>query len=158
MPRSVRTMRSFASDTGCALRNSRFSFGDLCSRLWLCPALRRRSFPVPVTENFFFAPEFVFCFGMFYSCVLRRREHHRHVAALEQGLGLDQSQLLHVVGEPHEQVAAAIRMLALATAEHDRDLDLRPLVEEADDVALLGLVIVNPDLRSELDLLDVNLR
>ena len=49
-------------------------------------------------------------------------------------------------------------MLALAAPEHDRDLDLRALVEEALDVALLGLVVVNPDLGSELDLLDVDLR
>ena len=49
------------------------------------------------------------------------------------------------------------RMGGLPPAEHDRDLDLRALVEEANDVALLGLVVLNGDLRSELDLLDVDL-
>jgi hypothetical protein len=44
----------------------------------------------------------------------------------------------------------------LAPAEHDRDLDLRALVEEALDVALLRVVVVNADLRPELDLLDVD--
>src|SRR5579862_2908996 len=48
-------------------------------------------------------------------------------------------------------------MLTLAAPEHDRDLDLRALVQEALDVALLGLVVVLADLRSELDLLDVDL-
>src|SRR5262245_5176244 len=48
-------------------------------------------------------------------------------------------------------------MLALAAPEHDRDLDLRPLVQEPLDVAHLGLVVVLADFRSELDLLDVDL-
>ena len=47
-------------------------------------------------------------------------------------------------------------MARLASPEHDRDLDLRPLVQKADDVALLRLVVVVPDLRPELDLLDVD--
>src|SRR5665811_366848 len=45
----------------------------------------------------------------------------------------------------------------LTPAEHDRDLDLRPLVEEANDVPLLRLVVVHADLRPQLYLLDVNL-
>src|SRR5690349_14507916 len=49
-------------------------------------------------------------------------------------------------------------MTRLAAPEHDRDLDLRALVEEAHDVALLRVVVVNPDFRPELDLLDVDLR
>src|SRR4051794_1941009 len=44
-----------------------------------------------------------------------------------------------------------------ATAEHDRDLDLRALVQEPLYVTLLGVVIVDADLRTELDLLDVDL-
>ena len=48
-------------------------------------------------------------------------------------------------------------MGGLPPAEHDRDLDLRALVEEPNDVALLGLVVLDGDLRPELDLLDVNL-
>src|SRR5438093_7959671 len=49
-------------------------------------------------------------------------------------------------------------MAGLASPEHDRDLHLRALVEEALDVALLGVVVVDSDLRPELDLLDVDLR
>jgi len=47
------------------------------------------------------------------------------------------SRLLDLLGETHQEITPAIRMLALAAPEHDRDLDLRPLVQEADDVALL---------------------
>src|SRR5271154_5649527 len=103
---------SFAFATGWSLLNARFRFGDLCSRLWLWPAFRRRSLPVEVTLNFFLAPEFLFIFGIFlHSRVLRRCHHHRHVAAFEERLGLDQADLLDVLGEPHQQVTAAIRML-----------------------------------------------
>ena len=47
--------------------------------------------------------------------------------------------------------------LCLATPEHDRDLDLRALVQEPLYVTLLGVVIVDADLRAELDLLHVDL-
>ena len=71
---------------------------------------------------------------------------------------LDRSDVLDVLCEPHQQVTSTLRMRRLAPAEHDRDLDLRALVEEAHDVALLRLVVVDADLRPELDLLDVDLR
>src|SRR6478735_4701678 len=152
------TAFSFAGSTGLSLLNWRFCFGDLFMSfpdIWL----PRISFPVPVTLNFFFAPECVFCFGISLdSRILRWAEHHRHVPPFEQRLRLDQADLLHVVRQAHQEVAPTIRMLAFAAPEHDRDLDLRALVEEALDVALLGLVVVYPDLGSELDLLDVDLR
>src|SRR5690606_21808976 len=46
----------------------------------------------------------------------------------------------------------------LATTEHDRDLDLVALLEEPDDVTLLGVVVVRVDLRPELHLLDDRVR
>src|SRR5947209_11403719 len=122
------TVFALSGSTACALLTARFCFGDLCSRLWLWFALLRSSFPVPVTLNFFFAPECVFCFGIsLRSCVLRRAEHHCHVPPFEERLRLDETDLLHVLREAHEQVAPAIRMLALPAAEHDRDLALRAL-------------------------------
>ena len=152
-------MRSCDLSTARSLLNCCLLSGLLCSRLWLWFPTRRRSFPVAVTLYFFFAPEFVFCFGIsFDSCVLGRCKHHRHVAAFEERLDLDRPNLLDVVGEPHQQVSSAVRMLAFAAPEHDRDLHLRPLVQKADDVALLGLVVVNSNLGSELDLLDEDLR
>src|SRR6476660_72042 len=109
------TVFLFAPSTGIGLLNRRFCFGDLCSRRWLWFADRRMSFPVAVTLNFFFAPECVFCFGIFLdSCVLRWAEHHRHVPPFEERLCLDLADLLDVLREAHQQVAPAIRMLALA--------------------------------------------
>src|SRR3954463_10116389 len=114
--------------------------------------------PVPVTLNRFFAALLVFCFGIsFHSCVFRRAQHHHHVATVEKGLGFDLPDLLHVLGEPEEEVPATLRMGRLATAEHDRHLDLRALIQEPLYVPLLGVVVVDADLRTELDLLDVDL-
>src|SRR3990172_7282421 len=140
------------------LRKPRLRFDDFFSRLWLLIACRRRSFPAPLSLKRFFALRdvFIFCIG-FHSPIPERRENHDHVATVEDGLLLDRAQLLHVAGEPHEEVATPLRVERLAPPEHDRDLHLRPLVEEADDVPLLGLVVVVPDLRSELDLLDLDL-
>jgi hypothetical protein len=45
----------------------------------------------------------------------------------------------------------------LAPAEHDGHLDLVARLQEARDVALLGVVVVLRDLRPELDLPDVDL-
>src|SRR4051794_37908347 len=105
---------TFAFATGLNLLNACFCLGDWFSKLWLCPAFRRRSFPVEDTLNFFFAPELVFIFGIFFDPrVSGRSQHHRHVATLEERLGLDRPELLHLFCEPHEQVTAAIRMLAL---------------------------------------------
>src|SRR5690606_37327066 len=42
---------------------------DLCSRLWRIPACCFFSFPLPVILKRFFAPEWVFCFGIFSSFV-----------------------------------------------------------------------------------------
>ena len=64
------------------------------------------------------------------------------------------AQLGHVLGEPLQQPEPQLGAGLLATAEHDRDLDLVATLEEAHDVALLGLVVVGVDLRSELLLLD----
>src|SRR5262245_47993689 len=49
-------------------------------------------------------------------------------------------------------------MCHLATPEHDRELDLRPLAEKSLDVAHLGLVVVLVDLRTELHLFDDDVR
>src|SRR6185436_15686383 len=146
------------SATSYIFRNPRLRFDDFFSRLWLLIPCRRRSFPVPVTLKRFFAPFPVFIFGIcLHSYVPVRGENHDHVATVEKRLLLDRAELLHVLGEPHEKVAPPIRVERLAPPEHDRDLDLGSLAEKAHDVPLLGLVVVDPDLRSELDLLDVDL-
>src|SRR5690242_21871184 len=144
--------------TSRSLRKPRLRFDDFFSRLWLRIAGRRRILPLPVTLNFFFTDLRVFTFGIsFHSCVLRRAEQHHHVASVLERLGFDLADLLDVFGEAEEQIAAPLRVGLLPAAEHDRDLHLRPLVEESLDVSLLGVVVVDADLRPELDLLDLDL-
>ena len=86
--------------------------------------------------------------------LLGRPEHHDHVAAVLLGGRLDGAQLEDVLGEALEQAEAQLGARLLATAEHDRHLDLVAALEEPLDVALLGAVVVRVDLRAELDLLD----
>src|SRR5205823_12308385 len=91
--------------------NLRFFFDGLCSRLWLRIVGRRRIFPVPVTLNRFFAALRVLIFGIsFHSCVLRWTQQHHHVPAVEERLGLDDPDLLDVLGEAQKKVTAALRM------------------------------------------------
>src|SRR5579864_423234 len=138
--------------------NLRFFFAGLCSRLWLRIVGRRRIRPVPVTLNRFFAALLVFVFGIsFHSCVFRRAQHHHHVPAVEERLGLDHPDLLDVVGETEKQLATPLRMALFAPPEHDRDLHLCALVQKPFYVTPLGVVVVDADLRAKLDLLHVDL-
>ena len=86
--------------------------------------------------------------------LLGRAEHHDHVAAVLLGGRLDGAELDDVLGEALQQAEAQLRARLLASAEHDRHLDLVAALEEPLDVALLGAVVVRVDLRAELDLLD----
>ena len=88
---------------------------------------------------------------------LRRAEHHRHVAAVLERALLDDAELGELLGEPVEDRDAALGVGHLAAAEHDRDLDLVLVAQEALDVALLGVVVVLRDLGAELDLADRDL-
>src|SRR5512146_3134645 len=102
------TVFSFSGATGRSLLNWRFCFGDLFMSLpdiWA----RRINLPAAVTLNFFLDVECVFCFGISLdSCVLRRAEDHRHVPPFEERLGLDETDLLHVVRQAHQQVAPPV--------------------------------------------------
>jgi hypothetical protein len=70
------------------------------------------------------------------------------------GRRLHEAELLDVLAQPLQQPEPQLGAGLLAAAEHDRDLDLVPRLEEADDVALLGRVVVRVDLGTELHLLD----
>src|SRR5262249_858856 len=119
--------------TGSSFPKLRFRFGDLCSRLWLRIDGRRSSFPLAVSLNRFVAALRVLVFGIFslHPSVLRRAQQHHHVPSVEQRRRLDLADLLYVLRQPHQEVAPALRVGRLAPAEHDRDLHLRALVEEA---------------------------
>ncbi len=84
-------------------------------------------------------------------------KQHEHVTAFQLGLGLDRSERFEVLCEALEHVQTLLRVGHLAAAEHDGDLDARALLEEAQDVTLLGLVIAHIDLRSELHFLNLDL-
>src|SRR4051795_7968029 len=84
-------------------------------------------------------------------------QHHRHVAAVLLGPLLDDGELLELLREAVEDHLPALRMGHLAPAEHDRHLDLVARLQEALDMALLGVVVVLGDLRPELDLPDRDL-
>jgi hypothetical protein len=83
-----------------------------------------------------------------------RREHHDHVSAVLLRSGLDVPQLRDLRLEPTQEPVTQLRPTLLATAEHDRHLDLVAGLEEPHHVTLLGLVVVRIDLRPELHLLD----
>jgi len=86
-----------------------------------------------------------------------RRQHHAHVATFLERLGLDHGEPVEVLEEAFEQCPPPLRMGLLAAAEHDRDLHLVLVAQEAHDVALLRLVVVVGDLRPQLDLAHVDL-
>src|SRR5215208_5244419 len=95
--------------------------------------------------------------GGLFGPALHRREQHRHVAAVLLGRLLDRAEFGNVLGEPHQEALAALRMGLLAAPEHDRHLHAVVPLQKADDVVLLGLVVVGRDLRAQLDLADVHL-
>ena len=92
--------------------------------------------------------------GLGLGLLLGRADHHDHVAAVLLRARLDEAELVDVLGQALQQPEAQLGPRLLATAEHDRHLDLVARLEEPLDVALLGAVVVRVDLRAELDLLD----
>src|SRR4051812_37152695 len=83
-----------------------------------------------------------------------RRQHHDHVSAVLLRTGLDKSQLRDLFAEPAQEPETQLGAALLATAEHDRHLDLVARLEEPHHVTLLGLVVVRVDLRTQLHLFD----
>ena len=85
-------------------------------------------------------------------------QHHGHVAAVLAGLRLDHREIGDVLGDTVQDLHAELRVGHLATAEHDRELDLVAFAEEAHHVLHLGGVVVLVDLGPELHLLDDDVR
>src|SRR5699024_2146899 len=82
------------------------------------------------------------------------RHDHGHVAAVLLGAGLDVPGLGDVVRQSLEEPEPELGPRLLTATEHDRHLDLGALLQETDDVPLLGLVVMRVDLGPELLLLD----
>src|SRR5699024_7138773 len=68
------------------------------------------------------------------------RHDHGHVAAVLLGAGLDVPGLGDVVRQSLEEPEPELGPRLLTATEHDRHLDLGALLQETDDVPLLGLV------------------
>ena len=79
-----------------------------------------------------------------------RCQHHRHVAAVLLGRRFDEAVVGDVRAQPLQQSVAQLGPRLLTSAKHDGDLYLRSRFQEADYVALLGLVVVIVDLWSQL--------
>src|SRR5581483_28151 len=80
-------------------------------------------------------------------------EHHRHVAALEARLLVDDRHVGDLLGDPVEHRLPELRMRDRAAAEEDGDLHPVALGEEAADVADLEVDVVDARLRPDLHFL-----
>jgi hypothetical protein len=83
-----------------------------------------------------------------------RSQDHDHVPTVLLGCALHEPELGDIGGQPLQQPESEFGTRLLPTPEHDGDLDLVPGLEEANDVTLLGLVVVRIDLRPELHFFD----
>src|ERR671933_1020289 len=94
-----------------------------------------------------------------WSRVFPRSHDHDHVAPVEVRLALDAPQVLKIAGKPSKELLTQLRMLYLATAEHDRNLYFVAASQKTLDVPAFGGEVVVAYLRPELYLphVDVDL-
>src|SRR5215207_3490762 len=139
-------------------RRPRFRSADFLVRMWLLNAFRRRTFPVPVTEKRFFAPLWVFIFGITRSrCrALLRRENHGHRLPFHLRVALDLRDVRELGRHPVDDHPPELRVGDLSAAEHHGHLDLVPLLEEPAGVARLRLEVVLLDPRPVLHFLELD--
>src|SRR5687767_5099086 len=123
--------------------------------MWLLYALLRFTLPLPVTEKRFFAPLWVFIFGMTRARSFRR-ENHRHRLAFHFRIALDLRDVGEFGGDAVDHGLPQLGMRDLPTAEHEGDLDLVAFSQEATGVSCLRLEVVILDPRAVLDLLEMD--
>ena len=75
---------------------------------------------------------------------------HGHIATILLGAGLNNANFSDVIGQTLQEAETQLRTRLLTATEHNGHLDLGSLLEEANYVTLLGLIIVIIDLRAEL--------
>src|ERR1700737_670368 len=146
MPSARRTVLLSAFDTSCLFSYFRFRFCDLCCSRWLLNADARTSLPFLVTRIRLAMPFWVLSLGTGrllrsalrralrrrLGCALSRgglaraapawRQDHEQVLALEQGLALDDREVLGVVRHALQDLAPYLLVDHLAAPEHDRHL------------------------------------
>src|SRR5512138_2611838 len=123
--------------------------------MWLLKALKRFTLPLPVTEKRFLAPRWLFIFGITRTRSFRR-ENHRHRVAFHLFLALDLRDVREIVRDPVDYSLSQLRMGDLTTAEHESDLDLVTLSEEAAGMSRLRVEVVILDPGAVLDLLEMD--
>src|SRR5689334_9854352 len=106
-------------------------------------------------EKRFLAPRWLFIFGITRTRSFRR-ENHRHRLAFHLGLALDLRDVGEIGGDPVDYRLPQLRVRNLATAEHEGDLDLVALSQEASGMARLRVEVVILDPGSVLDLLEMD--
>ena len=84
--------------------------------------------------------------------LLRRPDHHDHLAAFHLGHVLDLADFLDVLGHALQQVAPQVLVRHLAAAEPQRHLHLVARFQEPEHVAHLDVVVVHVGVGPELDL------
>ena len=77
-----------------------------------------------------------------------------HVAAFHLGLLLNDRNILQIIRETLEDGKTNFGVSHLTTTEHDGDLHLATIFEEAHNMLLLGGVVANIDFGTELHFLD----
>src|SRR5690625_6976038 len=99
LPKSRLMRRSSALETSVGLRRRLLRLELFLVRIWLLYALKRRTFPLPVTRKRLAALLLVFIFAMVFvfplADLLTRCQNHRHITALEQWLTLDPSHIVY---------------------------------------------------------------
>src|SRR4029077_17536789 len=105
-----RTAFASALATGSSVWSLRLCFFDFWCRRWLVNALRRTSLPLRVTRTRLAMPFCVLSLGICGAALLgralaARRQDHEQVPALQEGLALDDRELLGVVRDPIEDLA-----------------------------------------------------
>ncbi len=79
-----------------------------------------------------------------------RGQHHRHVASVLLGRGLDESVVGDVGAQALQQSVTQFGPRLLASTEHDGHLDFRSRLQEPDHVTPFGRIVVIIDLGSQL--------
>src|SRR5215217_5986036 len=138
-----------------ARRRFRFRFEVFLVRMWLLNAFERFTFPVPVTEKRFFAPRWLFIFGITRTRSFRR-ENHRHRFAFHLRIALDLRDIREIGGDSVHYSPPQLRVCDLTTAKHESDLDLVALTEKPAGMARLRLEVVFLDPRAVLHFLEMD--
>ena len=148
---------NFASpgvSTMAGRRRRRFRFASFFVRMWLLFAFRRRTLPFPVRVKRLEAPLCRFFFGICLRSL--RRENHGELLAFEFRRGFHFRDIGERLGDALHDLMPQLRMRDLPAPEHQRHLHLVPFLEKTSRVPRFRHEVMFVDVRTELDLFQVN--